>query len=171
MYHCHPGLFSLMKQCPTITSAAELVLTSWPLLLDVSPSLSDMWGATWPHDPSPASNAHKHKARLRCFAACLSQCWAVRQQLSQILHHHHVFIRAGGGRAGYEAERGETQTHTGPSRHIFHAKKLCRKTVSTPHLFALFPNCDWCSCWRMTRSWAARAGPVCSGSPALRRAG
>lgn len=112
-WFCFQRRGSTMHSCPTITLEhltywAELVLTFWPLALDVSPSLSDMRGATWPHKSSPCL-----RSQTAVFSSDSEPMFNCTGALSQILHHH-VFILAGGGRADDGAKWGEKQTHTGP---------------------------------------------------------
>ena len=130
---CFPA--ERLHQCSTVTSAAADTL-SWTRLdlLTSCVSLS-LWHAR--HNMTAQVFLlpwKKKKSACKVFCSDSGPMFNCKGALSQILHHHHhhVFILAGGGRVDYEAKWGEkqththTHTHTGPSRHIFHAKKLCR---------------------------------------------
>lgn len=85
--------------------------------------LCSMRSAAWPQTLLLAQEA----ALLRFVLVLRNDSNVCKKAQSPVLHHHRrVFVLTGGGRFDYEAKWGEKQTHTGPSRHIFHAKKRCR---------------------------------------------
>lgn len=92
---------SITQPCPIITLS---IIQSWPhldllLALDVCPRLSDMWGETWPHDPSsPDSRSH-----TEVFCSDSEPVFDCMAALGQI-RHRHVFIQTGGGRVDDEAK-------------------------------------------------------------------
>ncbi len=87
------------------------------------------------HDHTNASSAPRSRAEV--FRGGSEPMFNCKGALSQILHHHHVFILAGGGRVDYEAKWGEKQTHT-HTRGLVATSFMRRSCAAKPSVIRIY---------------------------------